>query len=141
MCRPSKNDDRCVDLRRSMVSVSTDDRCEIMLLHLLKTLYYIVVCELHRGFALQCFNFIETGILTKKARVEIVDSLATFMLVYTSRPTPHDFTTISRRLIEKYPILRDKVDNGYVRAFWNQPVHDDYTLPSVMCISFKILRC
>ena len=92
-------------------------------------------------FSTPTMKAIETGILTKIARVEIVDSLATFMLVYTSRPTPHDFTTISRRLIEKYPILRDKVDNGYVRAFWNQPVHDDYTLPSVRCISFRVLRC
>ena len=41
MCRSSKMDDRCADLRRSMAVVSTsktDDRCEIMLLHLLKTL-------------------------------------------------------------------------------------------------------
>ena len=58
MCRPLKIDvltlkidDRCVDLRRWMVDVptfedrwslcrpsKTDDRCEIMLLHLLKTL-------------------------------------------------------------------------------------------------------
>ena len=38
MCRLSKIDDRCVDLRGSMIDVSTsktDDRCEIMLLHLL----------------------------------------------------------------------------------------------------------
>ena len=33
MCRPSKIDGRCVDLRRPI-----DDRCEIMLLYLLKTL-------------------------------------------------------------------------------------------------------
>ena len=61
MCRPSVIDDRCVDLRRSTIDVSTfkyrcvnfrrsmcrpsdidvstfDGRCEIMLLHLLKTL-------------------------------------------------------------------------------------------------------
>ena len=57
---------------------------------------------------------IESGVLTKNSRVEIVDSLATFMLIHTSRPTPQDFTTISRRLIEKYPKLRDAVDNGYV---------------------------
>ena len=67
-CRPSKIDDRCVDLRRSMIDVSTfedqcvdfrgstidvptfedrlslcrhsktDDRCEIVLPHLLETL-------------------------------------------------------------------------------------------------------
>ena len=40
LCRPSK----------------TDDRCEIMLLHLLKNIDGIVVCELRRGFALQCFH-------------------------------------------------------------------------------------
>ena len=70
MCRPSKIDDRCVDLRRWMIDVptfedrwslcrpsKTDDRCEIMLLHLLKTLMVaIVVCKLRRRFALQCFH-------------------------------------------------------------------------------------
>ena len=73
MCRPLRIDDtRCVDLRRWMIDVptfedrwslyrpsKTDDRCKIMLLHLLKTLMvYIVVCELRRGFALQCFHYI-----------------------------------------------------------------------------------
>ena len=43
----------------------------------------------------------ESGVLTKSARVGI----------HTSRPTPQDLT---RRLIEKYPKLRDTVDNGYV---------------------------
>ena len=50
MCRSSRIDDRCVDLRRWMIDVptfedrslcrssKTDDRREIMLLHLLKTL-------------------------------------------------------------------------------------------------------
>ena len=70
-------------------------------------------------FSTPTMKAIETGILSKKAGVEIMDSLATFMLVHTSQPTPHDLTTISRRLIEKYPILRDKVYNGYERAFWN----------------------
>ena len=65
MCRPSRIDDRCVDLRRWMIDVptfedrlaivstsKTDDRCEIMLLD------GIVVRELRRGFALQCFHFV-----------------------------------------------------------------------------------
>ena len=71
MCRPSKIDDRCVDLRTWMIDVptfedrwslcrpsKTDDRCEIMLLHLPQNIdgSYIVVCELCRGFALQCFH-------------------------------------------------------------------------------------
>ena len=62
MCRPLKMDDRCADLRRSMAVVSTsktDDRCEIMLLYTLaQNIDGIVVCELRRGFALQCFLFI-----------------------------------------------------------------------------------
>ena len=48
-------EDRCVDLRRSVIDVST---CEIRLLYLLKILIlYIAVCELRRGFALQCFHY------------------------------------------------------------------------------------
>ena len=43
MSRPSKIDSRCVDLRTSMVDV------KILIL-------YIAVCELRRGFALQCFH-------------------------------------------------------------------------------------
>ena len=41
MCRLSKIDDRCANLRRSMALCrpsKTDDRCEIMLPHLLETL-------------------------------------------------------------------------------------------------------
>jgi hypothetical protein len=56
---------------------------------------------------------IETGVLTKSARVEIVHSVATLMLMHTSRPTPHDLDTVSRRLIVKHPKLRDTVDKGY----------------------------
>ena len=45
MCRPS----------------NIDGRCEIRLLYLLKILIlYIAVCELRRGFALQCFHSIVT---------------------------------------------------------------------------------
>ncbi|CAI8031485.1 hypothetical protein GBAR_LOCUS17865, partial [Geodia barretti] len=57
---------------------------------------------------------IETGVLTKSARVEIVHSVATLMLMHTSRPTPHDLDTVSRRLIVKHPKLRDTVDKGYM---------------------------
>ena len=57
---------------------------------------------------------IESGVLTKAARVEVVDSLATLMLTFTSRPTPHDFDVICRRLTAKYPKLKDLVDGGYV---------------------------
>ena len=59
---------------------------------------------------------IKSGVLTKKARVEIHNSLATVMLVYTSRPTTIDREIICRRLIEKYPCLRDGSPSGYVSS-------------------------
>ena len=60
---------------------------------------------------------IESGIPTQRARNEIIDSLATLMLVHTRRPIPDDLTTICHRLVEKYPTLRDKVNNGYVSTY------------------------
>ena len=57
MFPPSIIEDYCVDLRRSMCRrLKIDDRCEIMLL-LAQNIDTIVVCELRRGFALQCFHF------------------------------------------------------------------------------------
>ena len=54
MCRPSKIDDRRVDLRRSVIGVDLrrsvidvsifEDRCEIRLLYLLKTLILYISC-------------------------------------------------------------------------------------------------
>ena len=55
MCRPS----------------NIDGRCEIRLLYLLKILIlYIAVCELRRGFALQCFH--DTIINPRRACAERV---------------------------------------------------------------------
>ena len=60
MCRPSKMDDQCADLRRSMVVVSTfEDRWSMWnyVATLAQNIDGIVVCELRRGFALQCFHW------------------------------------------------------------------------------------
>ena len=55
--------------------------------------------------------------LTRKTRVEIHNSLATLILVHTSRPTSNDREIVCRRLIEKYPSLRDSFPSGYVSIF------------------------
>lgn len=52
---------------------------------------------------------IEAGVLTKKARAEIVTCLSKLMLVYTSRPSFSDLTTVSRRLVEMHQNLKDKL--------------------------------
>ena len=67
-----------------------------------------------KRFSAETTTCVKSGILTKKASDEIVNSLATLMLVHTSRPSPDDFTTVCKRLAEKYPALKDKVDGGYV---------------------------
>lgn len=59
---------------------------------------------------------LDSGVLSKRSRDEIVQSLSTHILVHTNRPLPDDFHTVCRRLVEKYPSLKDTVDNGYVRT-------------------------
>ena len=65
-------------------------------------------------FSAETTSAIKTGILSKRARDEIIQSLSTLMLVHTSKPSPDDYSVVCRKLVEKYPNLRDKVDSGYV---------------------------
>lgn len=67
-------------------------------------------------FSAETTACVKSGKLSKKARDEIINSLSTMMLVHTSRPSPEDFTVICSRLVEKYPTLRDTVDNGFVKS-------------------------
>ena len=65
-------------------------------------------------FSAETLTAIKSGIPTNRARNEIVNSLATLILVHTNRPTPDDFTSVCQKLVTKYPTLKDKVDSGYV---------------------------
>ena len=57
---------------------------------------------------------IKSGVLTPKARSEIVHSLATLIMIHTIRPTTDNLNTVCTRLIKMYLILKDTMDNGYV---------------------------
>ena len=70
-------------------------------------------------FSKETTEAIECGVLTRKARVEIHNSIATLMLVHTSRPTASDRDTVCRRLVQKFPTLKDGSDTGYVSFFLN----------------------
>lgn len=50
---------------------------------------------------------ISTGIVTSKARREIIQILRTFILAYTIYPTSEQYTTVCRNLITKFPKLKD----------------------------------
>ena len=52
--------------------------------------------------------------LTKTARVEIIAALATRMVQYTRYPTPYEYQTVCKKLIQTYPNIQDPVGNGYV---------------------------
>ena len=52
--------------------------------------------------------------LTKTARVEIIAALATHMVQYTRYPTPYEYQTVCKKLIQAYPNIQDPVGNGYV---------------------------
>lgn len=52
--------------------------------------------------------------ITDKARVEIVSAFALQAYQHTTYPTSDEYTTMCRKLIERYPFLKDKVGNGIV---------------------------
>ena len=56
----------------------------------------------------------KSGALTPKARDEIVHSLATLIMVHTVRPTSTDYNLVCSRLVKTHPILKDRLDSGYV---------------------------
>lgn len=63
---------------------------------------------------------IETGIISSKARRDIIQTLRTLILQHTRYMTPEQYVTVSRKLIAKYPKLRDSVQlgtNGYVSTW------------------------
>jgi hypothetical protein len=60
---------------------------------------------------------IQSGVLTRRARVEIHNALATLILVHTSRPNSNDRDIICRRLVTKFPALKDSSPSGYVSLY------------------------
>ena len=68
-------------------------------------------------FSKETSGAIVSGVLTKRARVEIHNSIATLMLVHTSRPTSSDCEVVCRCLVQKYPTLKDSSDTGYVSLY------------------------
>ena len=65
-------------------------------------------------FSVETNTALTSGVLTSKARDEIVKSLSTLMLVHTMHPTSDDYNTVCSRLIKKHPVLKDHIGSGYV---------------------------
>lgn len=67
------------------------------------------------SFSQHVKDAVSTGVVTARARREIVQVLRTYMTAYTVFPTSEHYTTICRKLIEKYPrLMDDKGTTKYV---------------------------
>ena len=57
---------------------------------------------------------INTGIVSARARKEIVQMIRTLMLQHSKYPTSEQYSTIFEKLVTKYPKLRDTLGSGHV---------------------------
>ncbi len=57
---------------------------------------------------------VETGVVCAKARRDIVHTLRTLVLQHARYPTSEEYTTVSRKLVEKFPKLHDGGRIGFV---------------------------
>lgn len=57
--------------------------------------------------------------LLPAARDEIVDSLATMIMVHTDRPSSKEMEKVLQKLVSKFPVIADKVPGGspYVNMY------------------------
>lgn len=65
---------------------------------------------------METMSSIKSGVPTRKARDEVINSLATLIMVHTLRPSPDDYSAVCKKLIQKHPILKDNIGSGYVRT-------------------------
>ena len=50
---------------------------------------------------------VRTGVVSSRARHEVIKVLRTYITAYTIRPSSEQYTTVCRKLITKYPKLED----------------------------------
>jgi len=67
-----------------------------------------------KRFSTETTTAIKSGKLNNKVRDEVINSLATLMMVNTINPTSNDYNTVCSRLVQAYPLLKDSADGGYV---------------------------
>ena len=62
---------------------------------------------------------INTGVVTAKARKEIIQVLRTHMIVRTIYPTSEQYVSVCQNLVTKYPKLKDaKGNTSFVRELF-----------------------
>ena len=67
-------------------------------------------------FSKRTSHALQTNVVTKAARIEIVENLAYRLYAITEYPTPAEYTEVSRELVSRYPVLSDTIGNGFVSS-------------------------
>lgn len=71
-----------------------------------------------RSFSHHVKDAVTTGVITARARKEIIQVLRTYITAHTIRPTSEQYTTVCRKLVEKYPSIKDtKGTTKYVSSY------------------------
>lgn len=79
---------------------------------------WVYTVDIPEVFSRKTMDILSSGkAVTKNARIEIVAAIFTRMLQYKEKPTPFEYRTVCKRLVEKYPALQDQSDSGYVSSF------------------------
>ena len=68
----------------------------------------------HSTFSKFVHQAIDTGLVSSRARREIIQTLRTLVLQYTHRPTADQYNGVCLKLIQKYPCFRDEIGSGFV---------------------------
>ena len=67
------------------------------------------------------------GRLTKRIRTEMIQSLSCLVMIHTKSPSSEQYNLVCRKLIEKYPTLKDDIGStGYVSVVilvWGLPAY------------------
>lgn len=67
------------------------------------------------NFSARSEEAILSGHITKRVRTEIIQSISSLMMIHTKTPTSEQYNTVCRKLIEKYPKLKDDIGStGFV---------------------------
>ena len=71
-----------------------------------------------RSFSHHVKDAVTTGVITARARKEIIQVLRTYITADTIRPTSEQYTTVCRKLVERYPSIKDtKGKTKYVSSY------------------------
>ena len=83
-------------------------------MYLFREIDWVEALVIPKRFSTETTAAIKSGKLNNKARDEVINSLATLMMVHTIKPTSSDYNTVCSKLVRVYPLLKDSADSGYV---------------------------